>query len=86
MDQCSAKPPYYVEAVMISDKFTPMIIRLIPPSLYLALGKTDGNEKKKLMELSKELNVSHLEAAMIDAKQTTEFRRSLANKLKTKKD
>lgn len=81
MSQCKAAPPNYVEAVMVSDKYNSMLLRLIPPSLYLVLGKTDGKEKRKLMDLAKEHGITHLEAAMLDAKNTTQKRRERAAKL-----
>ncbi|SUX22981.1 conjugal transfer protein TrbE [Cardiobacterium valvarum] len=65
----------FVEGVSFSGKFPATLVRYIPPSLILALGQTDGNEKDARNRLMKEHEISELEAAYMIADQITAARR-----------
>lgn len=63
--QCRKAPPYYIEGVLISDKYKQgLLLRFVPPALLLALGMTDGDEKKKIQDIVDKTGVSKLDAAI----------------------
>ena len=64
----SKLPRCYTEGVVLSKK-TEALFRAVPPSLYLALGMTEKEEKAERRKLMKQHNCSELEAAVIVARQ-----------------
>lgn len=65
----------FVEGVSLSDKYPATLVRYIPPSLILALGQTDGNEKDARHKLMREHGITELEAAYRIADQITAARK-----------
>lgn len=53
----------YTEGVIISEKMT-SLFRVVPPSIYLALGQTEKDEKSTRRKLMEKYNCSELEAAI----------------------
>ena len=57
----------FVEGVSLSVKYPPTLVRYVPPSLILALGQTDGNEKDARRQLMEKHHISELDAALLIA-------------------
>ena len=57
----------FVEGVSLSVKYPPTLVRYVPPSLILALGQTDGNEKDARRQLMEKHHISELDAALMIA-------------------
>lgn len=77
--QCVKAPPYYVEGVLISEKYKQgMLIRLVPPALALALGMTDGDEKKQIQDICDEQGISKLDAAIQISRNIVERRKTFS--------
>ncbi|QTL39115.1 conjugative transfer ATPase [Xenorhabdus budapestensis] len=62
----SKLPRCYTEGVVLSKKVE-ALFRAVPPSLFLALGMTEKEEKAERRELMKKHNCSELEAAFLVA-------------------
>lgn len=56
-------PGKYTEGVVLSDKIE-ALFRVVPPSLYLALGMTEKHEKAQRARLMREHNICELDAAI----------------------
>ena len=69
----------YTEGVLLSDRVE-ALIRMVPPSLMLALAGTEGDEKSERMDVMKEFSVSEVEAAIYIAKKI-DFHRGLRSKM-----
>lgn len=65
----------YVEGVSISAKYPDTLIRYVPPSLMLALGQTEGDEKDYRQQIMEEHQCSELEAAYLIADEIEAKRR-----------
>lgn len=63
----------YTEGVVLSKKIE-ALFRVVPPSLYLALGMTENDEKTERQVLMDQHHVSELDAAMMVAKALDEAR------------
>ena len=57
----------FVEGISLSVKYPPTLVRYVPPSLILALGQTDGNEKDARRQLMEKHHISELGAALMIA-------------------
>ena len=57
----------FVEGVSLSVKYPPTLVRYVPPSLILALGQTDGNEKDARRQLMEKHHIRELDAALMIA-------------------
>ena len=57
----------FVEGVSLSVKYPPTLVRYVPPSLILALGQTDGNEKDARRQLMEKHRIDELDAALLIA-------------------
>ncbi|EDU1414793.1 conjugative transfer ATPase [Salmonella enterica subsp. enterica] len=66
-------PRKYTEGVILSRKVQ-ALFRAVPPSLYLALGMTEKEEKAERRAIMNELNCSELEAAFHVARRLDEKR------------
>lgn len=76
MSQCMKSPGKYVEGVVLGDKLT-TLIRVVPPSIALALAGTEKHEKAEREELMKEHGLKdHTEACEYVAEKIRERRRS----------
>ncbi|WMY72478.1 conjugative transfer ATPase [Buttiauxella selenatireducens] len=60
-------PDKYTEGVVLSSKVE-ALFRVVPPSLYLALGMTEKHEKAERAQLMHELGISELDAAILVAR------------------
>lgn len=58
----------YTEGVVLADRVE-ALFRIVPPSLYLALAGTEGDEKAHRMRIMKEYGCSELDAAIQIAKE-----------------
>ncbi|WP_434986925.1 conjugative transfer ATPase [Vreelandella zhaodongensis] len=67
----------YTEGVVLSTRLE-ALFRVVPPSLYLALAGTEGDEKAERDRIMKELNCSELDAAIEIARRLDE-KRGIAN-------
>ncbi|HBD1844102.1 TPA: conjugative transfer ATPase [Salmonella enterica] len=63
----------YTEGVVLAKKIE-ALFRAVPPSLYLALGMTEKEEKAERRELMRQHGCSELEAAMLVAKKLDRLR------------
>ncbi|HAO4499257.1 TPA: conjugative transfer ATPase, partial [Salmonella enterica] len=63
----------YTEGVVLS-KQVEALFRVVPPSLYLALGMTEKEEKAERQRLMREYQCSELEAAIRVARRLDEAR------------
>jgi conjugative transfer ATPase, PFL_4706 family len=57
----------FVEGISLSVKYPPTLVRYVPPSLILALGQTDGNEKDARRQLMEKHHIGELDAALLIA-------------------
>ena len=57
----------FVEGISLSVKYPPTLVRYVPPSLILALGQTDGNEKDARRQLMEKHRIDELDAALMIA-------------------
>lgn len=69
----SKLPRFYTEGVVLAKKIE-ALFRVVPPSLYLALGMTEKEEKAERWALMREHQCSELEAAVLVAKRMDEVR------------
>ncbi len=69
----SKLPRKYTEGVILSRKVQ-ALFRAVPPSLYLALGMTEKEEKAERRSIMNELHCSELEAAFHVARRLDESR------------
>ncbi len=63
----SKLPRCYTEGVVLAKKIE-ALFRVVPPSLYLALGMTEKEEKAERRALMREHQCSELEAAVLVAR------------------
>lgn len=63
----------YTEGVVLSTRLE-ALFRVVPPSLYLALAGTEGDEKAERDQVMRELNCSELDAAIEIARRLDEKR------------
>ncbi|RCV86915.1 conjugative transfer ATPase [Billgrantia montanilacus] len=73
MRSATKVPKKYTEGVVLSGRIE-ALFRVIPPSLYLALAGTEGEEKAARDRIMKELKCSELDAAIEIAKRLDETR------------
>ncbi len=66
-------PKKYTEGVVLSDRIE-ALFRVVPPSLYLALAGTEGDEKAERDRVMRELECSELDAAIEIARRLDEKR------------
>ncbi|USB67183.1 conjugative transfer ATPase [Klebsiella pneumoniae] len=66
-------PGRYTEGVVLATKIE-ALFRVVPPSLYLALGMTEKHEKAERAALMREQGISELDAAIQVARQTDQKR------------
>lgn len=59
---CAGKEPKYTEGVVLAKKLE-ALFRVVPPSIYLALGMTEKDEKAERRALMEEHGITELEAA-----------------------
>ena len=59
-------PGKYTEGVVLADKIE-ALFRVVPPSLYLALGMTEKHEKAQRAQLMRDHHISELDAAILVA-------------------
>lgn len=69
------EPGKYVEGVSISAKYPDTLIRYVPPSLMLALGQTEGDEKDYRQKLMAKHQCSELDAVYLIADEIEAKRR-----------
>ncbi|MCB1776123.1 MAG: conjugative transfer ATPase [Candidatus Competibacteraceae bacterium] len=69
------EPGRFVEGVLLSEKYPPALLRLVPPALALALAQTEGNEKAQRLQLMKTHAIGELDAALMVAAQIADKRR-----------
>jgi len=63
----SKAPDKYTEGVVLANNIE-ALFRVVPPSLYLALGMTEKHEKAERAQLMRELGLSELDAAIAVAR------------------
>ncbi|MFP1824528.1 conjugative transfer ATPase [Lonsdalea quercina] len=66
-------PGKYTEGVVLASKVE-ALFRVVPPSLFLALGMTEKHEKAERAQLMREQGISELDAAILVARQLDEKR------------
>ncbi len=76
--QAKKRAPYYVEGIMLSEKFEPQLIRMVPPAICLALAMTDGDEKKVVRDTMRKHQCSLLAATEMIAQNIVENRKSFS--------
>lgn len=72
----SKAPEKYTEGVVLASKIE-ALFRVVPPSLYLALGMTEKHEKAERAQIIREQGVSELDAA-IQVARKIDIKRGLA--------
>ncbi|MCL2897180.1 conjugative transfer ATPase [Brenneria tiliae] len=66
-------PGKYTEGVVLASKVE-ALFRVVPPSLFLALGMTEKHEKAQRAQLIREQGISELDAAILVARELDEKR------------
>lgn len=66
-------PGKYTEGVVLASKVE-ALFRVVPPSLFLALGMTEKHEKAQRAQLMREQGISELDAAIVVAQELDEKR------------
>ena len=69
------EPGRFVEGILLSEKYPPALLRLVPPALALALAQTEGDEKAKRLQLMQQHGIGELDAALRVAEQIADKRR-----------
>ncbi|EAN4681542.1 conjugative transfer ATPase [Salmonella enterica] len=69
----SKSPGKYTEGVVLANKIE-ALFRVVPPSLFLALGMTEKHEKAERAQLMREQGISELDAAILVARKIDQKR------------
>lgn len=67
------EPRKYTEGVVLAKRVE-ALFRVVPPSIYLALGMTENEEKAERRELMREHNITEVEAAYMVAQKIDKLR------------